>query len=326
VVLHLPETGGTGGAYGIGDVTIDGVSHSGVVAPADLAGHSRIDVWLTDEGDRAPAKIEERDNDAWRQIFQPRTPRITGIAAEGSALRLSLSTNGEEANTVTYAVYRDGERIADGLSGTTSSYTDQDADPQAARSPCYAVETCFTESGNCSQHSPPMCWFGEGGATVQSLPANEFNWNGGSPSSNYGRFHHENWGDPGHSLETPSFHAGRTGLHHIELVYGNGAGPFDTGIAAAVKHVTVIDTQSDQVVGEGFAVMPHLATWDRWEGSSLVSVELEQGRSYRIVVGDHPRAVNMTVFSHFEAYTAGTGGAAGAFNRVNIAEVKILPR
>jgi hypothetical protein len=326
VVLHVPPAGGTGGAYGLGEVRIDGVAHTGVITPADLAGHSRVDVWLTDAGDRVPAAIETRDNDAWRQIFQPRTPRITGLAAEGSALRLTLSTNGEDAATVTYAVYRDGERIADGLEGTSASYTDQSADPQAARSPCYAVETCFIESGNCSQHSPPMCWFGADGDAVESLLASGFQWTGGSPSDNYGRFHHEGWGDPGHSLETQSFSTQRTGLHHVEIIYGNGAGPFDTGIAAAVKHVSVIDTGSNQVVGEGFAVMPHLDTWNRWEGSSLVSVELEQGKSYRLVVGDHPRAVNMTVFSHFEAYTAGTGGAGGAFNRVNIAEIKVLAR
>ena len=326
IVLHLPPTGGTGGSYAVGEMRIDGAAHTGVVKPSDLAGHSRLDVWLVDEGDREPAAIEERDNDEWRQVFQPRTPRIEGIAAEGSGIELSLSTNDEDAQTVTYAVYRDGERIADDLPGTTESFTDQDADPQAAHSPCYALEACFIESGNCSQHSPPVCYFGDGGEAVTTLFADDFEVTGGRRSEEYGRVHYGDWGDPGHSLTTPSFDADRTGLHHIELIYGNGAGPFDTGIAAAVKHVAVIDADTGAVAGEGFAVMPHLATWDRWEGSSLVSVELQQGKTYRVVVGDHPRAINMSVFTHFESYTAGKGGASGAFNRVNIAEVKVLPR
>ena len=331
VVLHLPPTGGSGGSYAVKEVRIDGAVHTGaVVAPSDLAGHSRIDVHLTDDGDRAPAAIEERSSDDWRQVFGPRTPRIIGVAAQGGALELSLSTNDEEAGTVEYAIYRDGERIADGLDGASSTFLDQSADPEADASPCYAVELCFIDSGNCSQHSPSECWFGPGGSAVQTFFANEFNATGGEWSTDHGRGHYGAWGDPGDSLELESFEAARTGLHWIELTYGNGEGSIDTGITAAVKHVAVIDIATGKAVGDGFAVMPHLGSgrWDRWKTSTLVPAELEQDKNYRIIIGDGEgsRAINMSSFTHFEAYTAGTGGASGAFNRVNISAIKVLPR
>ncbi len=44
-----------------------------------------------------------------------------------------------------------------------------------------------------------------------------------------------------------------------------------------------------------------------------------------MVRGD-ARAVNMSVFDHFSRYTGGTGGRSGAFNRVNIAALKVLSR
>ena len=43
------------------------------------------------------------------------------------------------------------------------------------------------------------------------------------------------------------------------------------------------------------------------------------------MIGDDG-AVNMSSFAHFQRYTGGLGGGAGVFNRVNIAEVKVLAR
>jgi hypothetical protein len=69
--------------------------------------------------------------------------------------------------------------------------------------------------------------------------------------------------------------------------------------------------------------MPHLGSWDRWADSNFVRVELESGRRYRVVIRGDDDAVNMSSFAHFTAYM---GGRGGAFNRVNIAALKVLAR
>lgn len=326
VALHLPPVGGQGGSYGVGEVRLDGaLVQGGEVLPAALAEHSRVDVTLVNEGDRPPAALEERDDGDWREVFSPRTPRISSVGQAGGRVRLSLSTNGEDAATVRFFVYRDGALVAGDLPGTTTEWTDAASDAAAPASPCYVVETCFAASGNCSQRSPPSCWWGEGGAAVQEISAAAFENVGGVASSEHGRFHYGSWGDEGHELSA-SFTAARTGEHLLQLDYGNGAGPIDTGVTCAVKRVTVTDTETGATVGEGVVVMPHLGDWSRWAGSSFLPVALEDGKSYRVVIGGDEGTVNMSAFEHFELYTGGLGGEQGAFNRVNISALKVLAR
>jgi hypothetical protein len=72
--------------------------------------------------------------------------------------------------------------------------------------------------------------------------------------------------------------------------------------------------------------MPHQGSWAVWADSNFVPVMLSAGLSYRIVIESEPRYTNMSSFAHFESYTGGTGGASGAFHRVNIAELRLLAR
>jgi hypothetical protein len=85
-------------------------------------------------------------------------------------------------------------------------------------------------------------------------------------------------------------------------------------------------TQSGAIVGEGVVVMPHLGTWERFEGSSFLALQLEAGKTYRVELQGADEATNMSELAHFEAYTAGLGGQDGAFNRVNVRGLKILAR
>ena len=149
---------------------------------------------------------------------------------------------------------------------------------------------------------------------------------GGAGSTDHGRFHYEPWGDPGHSLTASGFTASQTGPHLFQLTFGNGAGPISTGITCAVKRLVVEDEATGAVVAEGPILMPHLADWGRWEDSSFVEADLTAGRSYRVVIRSDDEMVNMSSFAHFEAYTGGLGGSTGRFNRVNVAELKILAR
>jgi hypothetical protein len=88
-----------------------------------------------------------------------------------------------------------------------------------------------------------------------------------------------------------------------------------------VKAVHVYDGAN--LVGSGQLLMPHLATWSDWRDSNVVPVDLVAGKSYTIVVEEDDASGNMSDLDHFSLY-GGSGGTAGRFNRVNVAEVKLL--
>ncbi|HJL15925.1 MAG TPA: hypothetical protein RMH99_09725 [Sandaracinaceae bacterium LLY-WYZ-13_1] len=325
VVLHLPASAGTG-PLAVNEIRLNGAVMEGDrLAEASLEAQNRVDVQLA-AGDASATALTEVSDADWQNVFGPRTPRITGIAESGGQLVLSLSPNGEAAADVTWRIYRDGEVVADELPGTTTSWTDPDVDATGPRSPCYAAELTFASSGNHSQHSPPFCWWGAGAARITTVDASAMANVGGTGSTSHGRFHYEPWGDPGDSLTVTGFTPSQTGPHLLQLTFGNGAGSINTGITCGIERIVVEDEATSTIVAEGPVLMPHLGTWSRWEDSSFVRAELEAGRSYRIVIRGDDEMVNMSSFAHFETYTGGTGGTDGAFDRVNVAELKILAR
>jgi hypothetical protein len=271
------------------------------------------------------ATLTEASASDWQSVFGPRTPRITGLSEAGGRIVLALDRGGE-ADDVTWTIYRDGEAIATDLPGSTASFTDEESDPGAARSPCYAAELTFVSSGNRSQRSPPMCFWGRGGAHITTFGASTMMHVGGSPSNDHGRFHYSSWGDPGHSLTVSAFTPARTGTHLFQVTFGNGAGPISTGVTCGIKRIVVEDATSGAIVADGPVIMPQLASWSRWEDSSFMRAELTAGRTYRVVIRGDDEMVNMSSFEHFERYTGGLGGRDGAFNRVNIAELKVFFR
>jgi len=324
VVVHLPSEAGSG-ALPVERWELDGTDHGGsLIAESDLGDDSRLDVFLGTGTGAAGAITEVSDAD-YRQVFGPRTPRISALGASGTDLVLTLDTNGEDASNVAWRIYRDGVVVADDLAGTTTSWTDTGVDATSERTPCYTAELTF-DSGNHSQHAPPVCWWGDSFERITTIDASAMTNVGGAGSSSHGRFHYEPWGDPGDSLTVNAFSPSQSGTHLLQVTFGNGAGGVTTGVTCSAKQVTVIDEGSGATVAEGTLMMPHLGTWDRWEDSNTVPAELEAGRSYRIVIASDPSRANMSVFEHFESYTGGLGGSGGEFNRANIAELKILAR
>lgn len=320
VVLNLPIAGASGGSYGVTERRLNGEAFPGEVVPdAMLEDVNRIDVFFG--APSSGSTLTERTDDDWRDVFQPRTPRITGVTEVGGELQLAIDRNGE-TDTVEFFVYRDGVRIAEDLADSTTLWTDSSAD--VSTSPCYSVEACFVSSGNCSQHAPPFCWWGPGAARITSFPASSFTNVGGTGSTNHGRFHYEPWGDAGHRLEVSGFTPAASGEYSFQAVYGNGAGAVDTGVTCAVKRLYV-EEEGGAIVGEGALVMPHLGDWDRWGDSNFVSIALETGTTYRIVIETHDDYVNMSAFAHFETYV-NAGGRDGELNHVNISELKALFR
>jgi hypothetical protein len=326
IVLHLPAAGGDGGgSYRVGEVTLNGAPVSLPLAFAALAPHNRLDVTLVAPAAIGPTALDLRDTADWRAIFAPRVPAITAVRRDGGGLAIDLDAGGEDTATIHYNVYRDGDKIAHDVAGTATSYVDAAANPAA--SPCYAVETCFATQGpgTCSQRARAACWWGDDASAITSVPASAFEATGGVAASDHGRFHYGDWGDPGDELVIPSVTAGRTGPHLLQLVYGNGAGPINTGITCAVKRLVVEDTATGAEVASEVVVMPQLGDWDRWADSTFARADLVAGKTYRITIKGDASTVNMSAFAHFIHY-AGTGGNSGRFERVNIAELKLLAR
>jgi hypothetical protein len=321
VSVKLPEGDtGTGGAYVVAARRFNGRAIEGDVIPDDkLRDRNLVELEL--EAPSAPsAPLHTIDNVAdYRTIFAPRTPSVTNVSSSGSRVVVAASFAGESSTEITWSVYRDGVRVATGLGAGTTSWTDLDG--SSTGSHCYSVETRWGTSGNASQHAQPACWWGP----IQSVAANDFSVNGGNKVNAYGRTFYENWGDPGHEISA-TFTAQRTGEHLVQAVYGNGAGPINTGVTCAIKKATVEELPSGTVVGTGFLVMPQRGDWASWGDSSFVRVNLTKDKSYRVRLSHDDRSINMSAFEHFAAYTGGTGGRGGEFYRVNVAELKLLAR
>lgn len=332
VEVLLPPADDAQGAYAVASVELNGTPVGEGPIPADrMAERNLVRVRLGPASGDPGSITLLTDTQDYRQLFGPRTPRISGVAAQGGDLLVSIEVD-EDPGAVVLSVYRDGARVADDLPGGTTTWRDPVGAPADAPSHCYAVEATFVASGTHSQHSEPWCWWGPGYERVQVLGADAFVATGGGWVHNHGRDHYENWGDPGHSLTVERFVASRSGPHLLQLTAGNGSAALNTGVTCGVKRLTVYATSTGEEVGTGYALMPALGVpgtdpgvwWERWADSSFVPVELQSGHEYRIVVDMDERAVNMSAFAHFERYTGGAGGADGPFYRVNVAELKVL--
>ena len=253
--------------------------------------------------DTLPAgSITREDGSDWRQVFSAREPTVS-LTGAGDTVTLDFS--GEDG--ATFDVYRDGVKVAE---NATSPWTDT-----ARTTACYTVVARLVHE---SLPSAPQCWWGDGYSRIQTVTAAGFIAVGGTWSDNHGRGHYQDWGEPGDSLSF-EITAQHDGQHLVQAVYGNGAGGFDTGMAA-VKWVQV--ERSRAIIGEGALVMPHLGDWSRW-GIRVSFRDMTAGETYRITLSD---GFNMSHLDHYTRYVGGRGGGTEPSNYVNIAEVKLLFR
>lgn len=326
VVVRLPPRGeDRAGAYAVGAARLDGVAVTDTLTTATLPVQGTLEVTLVDTPEAAATIATAGDVGDYRNVFGPRTPTVTEVAATGDGARLQVRFDlaGESTMNVRAVIFRDGRAVATLEPGDAGPWVDPDSADHATTTHCYTVETRYL-NGNASQHAAPVCDWGRDGQRVQTIPAAMMQAVGGTLSDNHGRTHYENWGDPGNTLTAPMVRAERAGTYLVQVIAGNGSGPFNTGITCAVKRVTVEDLAGDAVVGTGILAMPQTQDWDTWRDSTLVRVRLEAGHAYRVRIHDDATAVNMSAFRHFAQYTGGTGGASGAFDRVNIAALKVL--
>jgi hypothetical protein len=315
-------------ALRVESVSLDGMMISGdeIQASALSSGAHRVRVQLAVGADPAGRITRIGDTTDYRRVFGPRTPNVTGVAptADGARLSVRFDRGGEAQDDVTFDVYRNGERVASNLPGSTASWDDPMSTDYSGRTYCYSVSSTFRSTGTRSQHAAPSCYWGRDFVHVHSVPGFDFANTGGTPVVRDGRGYVEGWGDNGHTLTVAPLRANATGAHLLQVTYSNGAGGYTTGITCAVKRVTVLDASDGSEVARGVLSMPQTSAWTEWRDSTFVRANLTAGRAYRVVIGDGPEAVNMSSFAHFNAYTGGTGGMSGAFNRVNISELRVL--
>jgi len=116
VTLRLPETAGTG-ALRVGAMTMNERPLSGGLLTAANLGSGNTLVIELQEGEGA-SSLREVQSDDWRQLYGPRTPRISSVFSENGQVVLDLTT--PEPDDTTLDIYRDGALAAEGLAGTTS--------------------------------------------------------------------------------------------------------------------------------------------------------------------------------------------------------------
>ncbi|MGM0596321.1 MAG: amylo-alpha-1,6-glucosidase [Myxococcota bacterium] len=327
VVVNLPDVDDVDeGAYEVGaiklnetDITHDFISYE------QLDEKNVIDIQLSDSAIPGKSITLETDTSEYRKLFSPLTPVITNVRVENGNLEVLFNANGETTDDITFNIYRDKELVASNLPGNTTSWIDTEVSWEDI-SPCYTVEAEFVVTGvsgnpNVSQHAKPRCYWGEGYERISSVYAVDFISNGGNFVDNHGRQHYENWGEEEHTITVEDFTASFTGEHLLQVEYGNGAGNFSTGITCVTKKVDIYEGET--LVGTGYFVMPHLASWDNWGNSNFVKVDLESGKTYRFVIYHSENTINMSDFEHNALYS-GTGGSSGSHHYVNISELKIL--
>ena len=323
VVVTLPAAGvDDDGAYALGEIRLNGVVITGdYLTPAALQSENVLEVTLVDTPEAADTIVLETNTAEYRNLFAPLTPFVATIEFASGHLQIGIDSNGETTSEIAYNIYRDGVRAATGLAGSTTTWVDLStaADPP---SHCYTVESSFLVSGNHSQHAKPVCYWGNSYERIQHFLAAGFILQGGSLIDQYGKVHVQDWGEPSDTLTVTGVSPGYSGDYLIQVNYGNGAGPYNTGITCAVKRIEVVDEGTTGVVGSGVLVMPHLADWANWSDSSLVKVTLDAAKTYEIRIFHDGTTLNMSDFQHNALY-GGTGGAA-AYHYVNISEIKLL--
>lgn len=317
VRLRLPAAPTTDGAYVVRTITLNGTATATDIAAASLGADNLIEVELG-APIAAPLPLRRIDDVSdYRVLFAPKTPAIT-VSMQSGKLEIAANLQGETG--VSYAIYRDGVRVAENV--TSGSWRDE-ATSASSPSHCYTIEAVFTATGTVSQRANPACYWGPGNDRITTLDAATFAAVGGALTSEGGRSFYQAWGDAGHSLAR-TFTAARSGEHLISVTYANGAGPLDTGISCGIKRLVLERVADGVVVGNGVLVMPQRGEWSSWGESTFVHATLVSGVDYRLRIGDDANTINMSGFSHFELYTAGAGGSSGPNYRVNIAEAKLL--
>lgn len=319
VRIHLPPIDPqTSGVCAVQVVKLNGKKVGNTFVAADaLKPTNRWDIYLqAPEQDQKTYSVRPVDPSNERALFGPAQPTWDGdVAAEEG--RIILRYHHADPANVSFNIYRDGQRVAEGIKQTTWVDATSTTNDNAVMY-CYAVEAVDLKSGNAS-HLTPFRRYGQKSQELV-IPAREMKNRGGDL---VGDHHFENWGQPAHELTVKQFEVDRSGRYAIRAVFSNGSGPVNTGITCAVKKVEVLESGSNKVVASGYLIMPQSGQWDRWDRSSPLGVQFIAGKKYALRICEDEYSRNMSYLEKNERYTSWSGGGERGYNYVNIAGIQL---
>ena len=320
VRVHLPPVGSfSTGVCGVDRVELNGESVSGEFVEAEsLKPSNTWDIYLQKplEGEES-STIRVVDVTDQRALFAPVQPEWKdGVSVESD--RVVLSFRHEDAENVTFNIYRDGQLCAQNVKDTR--WVDPNSSDYRDTVHTYAVTAVDKQSGNVSHPTPSLsCREAD---QQQIIPAKAMRNRGGNL---VGDHHFENWGKTEDELVIKGFRVDRSGDYHIRVEFANGSGAVNTGITCAVKRLEVLEEDSGKVVASGYLVMPQSGDWNRWDLSSMIDASLNHEVSYRLRIFEDEYSRNMSYLQKNERYTGGGAGGGGqCYNYVNIASVHLL--
>ena len=255
-----------------------------------------------------------------RTIFGPVQPRWKermqgGITLEGN--HLSLNYEHDDPTNVSFDIYRDGQRCAEGIRQT--KWADPESGNYRDTVHSYRVAAVDMKSGSVSHLTPSRSY--RMPDQEQVIPARVMHGPGAKLVAGH---HFERWGEPDEELVTTPFTVTRRGRYLVRAEFANGAGPIHTGIACAVKRLEVRRIGAGETVAAGYLVMPQSGDWKRYDLSSAVKAELQPGDRYTLRVSEDEYCRNMSYLKSNERYTASAGGGERSYNQINFAALHLL--
>ena len=314
VVLHLPAAAGganaAAGYYPVSAVTLNGRPVAGDIAPGALQADNVIEIRFgaATPGDArirmvAPSQPLSHDDP---QVYSPPVPEIevAGMDASGAnstaGTRITITPHAPDRR---YDIWRDGVRVARGISDASWSDTAQ-LEPGVRH--CYRVVARYTASDNASHPSLAAC--------INPAATQTVRWDDTNTESL-----------PGTAAGGPDYrvrgvHIPASGRYALSLTYDNHDFAINTGVTNAVKRLALLDAHGREVAS-AIVQMPHIGP----EGdvhplrqSTEARLQLLAGE-YTLLVSDY---FNMSYLASNVPYRE-IGGKGGARNRATISALQI---
>jgi hypothetical protein len=315
VLLRLPAASAKDGVYAVERILLNGQPAGATLALSQLAPENRIEIVLGAllPGQQDIRRVKDDPYAAGGATFAPREPAIAALARNRAGVNLRIAPGGGEAG-VSYAVYRDGKRVAEGVKA--GDWLDRGAPATA----CYAVEAVSSASGNRSHHSRPRCV--DPGIEVAVTDARTVsNLKPAAPNARFAQPRLENWGRPGDRYAVERIAVPAAGTYQFQVRYHNAANQVNLGISGGVKWLKVEDA-AGRIVAQGVVQLPH-APLAKENTPSVYSTplaaRLQPGR-YRVEMSDF---YNMSYLDSNSTFSA-AGGLTGPSNRFDIYGLRLL--
>ncbi|MEO7097917.1 MAG: hypothetical protein ABI162_01050 [Luteolibacter sp.] len=248
--------------------------------------------------------------------FAPTPPRWEGDGVSLEGGHVTLHFTHDQPSQVAFTILRDGIPAAHDVSETTWK------DPELSATTSlheYSVEAVGRDS-HLSSH-PLTSKRLEPADRLTRIAATTFKNIGGDLKEGS---HFMNWGKPGDELLSPEFSPKNSGPHLVRFEFANGAGPVNTGITCALKHLEIRELGSGKVVSSNYMIFPQSGDWNRHDLTIPFRVSLDNTKHYQIRLHEDEWSRNMSYLSQNSRYTSQRGGGDFPSHFVDIFSLQIL--